>query len=226
MKNSAFDKFAGISAILAGIAILLYAISFVIIARSAPELGGKLSAFFLLLNGLLITAPMIALYYRFLEADGPFALWALLLGMAGAFGATVHGGYDLANAINPPAGVTPELTAALVTLPNQTDPRGLLTFGVSGIALFIIASLMGRSNGFSSALKWLGYLLAVLLCWLYIGRLVILDPTNPLLLVPVLVTGFVVNPLFYLWLGITLQRQPTTTPHMTRSTRLGMSTKG
>lgn len=226
MKSNRFDRFAGISAILAGIAILLYAISFVVITRSAPELGGKLSALFLLLNGLLITTPLVALYSRLQETDGPFALWALLLGIAGALGAAVHGGYDLANAINPPVGITPELTAALITLPNQIDPRGLLTFGVSGIALFAFVGLMGRSNAFPTGLRVLGYALAVLLCWLYLGRLIILDPTNPLLIAPVLLAGFIVNPLWYLWLGIILQRQASATPQMNRDTRLGMSTRG
>src|SRR5262245_3492189 len=140
MRSQSFDKFTGVCAILTGIAILLYAISFVIIDRSNPDLGAKLSALFLLLNGLLATVPIVALFYRFQESDAPFAMWAMLLGIAGALGAAVHGGYDLANAINPPA-VAPEVTNAMLILPNQIDPRGLLTFGVSGIALFVIAGL-------------------------------------------------------------------------------------
>src|SRR4051812_43763653 len=184
MRSQSFDKFAGVCAILTGIAILLYAVSFVIIDRSNPELGAKLSAFFLLLNGLLATVPIVALYYRFQEIDAPFAMWSLLLGIAGALGAAVHGGYDLANAINPPAAVAPEVTNAMLILPNQIDPRGLLTFGVSGIALFVVAGLMGRSKEFPNALRSVGYVLAVLLCWIYLGRLIILDPSNLLLVAP------------------------------------------
>jgi hypothetical protein len=226
MKSSSFDKFAGTSAILAGIAILLYAIAFVIIDRIAPEIGAPLSSLCLLLNGLLITAPLIALYRRLQETDSSFALWALILGMGGALGATVHGGYDLANAINPPAGISPELSAALLTLPNQLDPRGLLTFGVSAIAIFVFARLMGQSNSFPSGLRMVGFVLAVLLAWLYLGRLIILDPTNLVLVIPVLLAGFIVNPLWYIWLGITLQRQSNPTPEMKGRTRLSMSTKG
>jgi hypothetical protein len=127
--------------------------------------------------------------------------------------------------MNPPAGVSPELSASLATLPNQVDPRGLLTFGISAVALFVFATLMRRESGFPVALKYLGYLLAVLLSWLYIGRLVILGPANPLLLVPVLLTGFVVNPLWYLWLGTVLQRQPLTTT-ANQGTGLGMPVRG
>jgi hypothetical protein len=139
-------------------------------------------------------------------------------------GAAVHGGYELANALNAPSGLTPELTTALATLPNQVDPRGLLTFGVSGIAIFIFVWLMGQGRTFPSIFRYLGYLLAVLLWWLYIGRLVILDPTHPLLVVPILLTGFVVNPVWYLWLGIILRREMKVSSQANRSTRLGMST--
>ena len=54
-------------------------------------------------GGLFATAALTAVYSRLKETDATFALWALLLSIAGAFGAIIHGGYDLANAINPPA---------------------------------------------------------------------------------------------------------------------------
>lgn len=41
---------------------------------------------------------------------------------------------------------------------------------------------------------------------LYLGRLIVLDPTNPVILVPALLNGFLVNPIFYLWLGLALLR--------------------
>lgn len=201
-----FARFAGLCTILAGIVNFLYAVAFVIIARNAPALGGLLSALFLLLSGLLITTTVTALYDRLREMDAAFALWALLLGLVSTLGAAIHGGYDLGNALNPPAAVSGDLGTALATLPSQIDPRGLTTFGVMGIALLGFAWLMSRSGGFPKGLNYLGYLLAVLFIILYLGRLIILDPANPALLVPVLVTGFVVNPAWYIWLGATLWR--------------------
>jgi hypothetical protein len=109
----------------------------------------------------------------------------------------IHGGYDLANAINPPA-------SANLDLPSQIDPRGLLTFGVMGIALFVIAWLIGRSVVLPKGLGYLGYLLASLLVIIYLARLIILDPSHPILLGPVLVAGFAVNPVWYVWLGLAL----------------------
>ena len=75
MQVTAFDRFAGLCAILAGIAIFCYAIAFVVIARRAPELGGLLSALFLLLSGLLATPPWTAVYARLrLTEPGPGAI--------------------------------------------------------------------------------------------------------------------------------------------------------
>ena len=222
MKATSFDKFAGLCAILAGIVLFVYALAFVVIANRAPDFGAQLSSLCLLLNGLLITVPLTALYNRLLDVDESFALWAFVLGLGGAFGATVHGGYDLANALNPPAALSTELGVALASLPNQVDPRGLLTFGVSAIAIFVFARLMASDARFPNALCYVGYLLALLLGWLYVGRLIILDPANPLLLIPILLTGFVINPAWYIWLGFVLLRDFRQSSHRAESARFGM----
>jgi hypothetical protein len=192
---SSFERFAGLSAILTGIAGILYSISFVVLKNDL------LNALFLMSGGLLTTAALTAVYNRLKETNTTFALWALLLGIAGAFGAIIHGGYDLANAINPPA-----VNVALASLPSTVDPRCLLTFGVAGLSVFSIAWLMGRGRQFPRGLSYWGYLLAVLLVVLYLGRLIILDPKNPLIAVDALVSGFIVNPVWYLWLGMVLWR--------------------
>jgi hypothetical protein len=190
---SSFERFAGVCAILAGVVGLLYSISFVILKNDV------LIAIFLMLGGVLSTSVLVAVYNRLRETDATFPLWALLLSIVGAFGAIIHGGNDLANAINPTAA-----SAALVNLPSAIDPRGLLTFGIAGLGVFVIAWLMGRSEHFPRALSYWGYVLAVLLVVLYLGRLIILDPKNPIILVDALLSGFIVNPVWYVWLGIVL----------------------
>ena len=47
---------------------------------------------------------------------------------------------------------------------------------------------------------------AALLVFVYIGRLVILDPKSPGLLAAAVFVGFVVNPAWFVWLGLTLWR--------------------
>jgi hypothetical protein len=41
---------------------------------------------------------------------------------------------------------------------------------------------------------------------LYLGRLIVLSPRNPLIFVPALLAGFVVYPLWYVWAGLVLWR--------------------
>ncbi|HYX48994.1 MAG TPA: hypothetical protein VE843_04595, partial [Ktedonobacteraceae bacterium] len=174
-QSSSFDRFAALCAILAGIVGLLYSISFVLLKNDV------LIALFLMLGGVFSTAVLVAVYNHLKETDSNFAFWALFLSIAGAFGAIIHGGYDLANAINPSAA-----NVALANLPSAIDPRGLLTFGVTGFGIFVIAWLMGHSRQFPRGLSYWGYLLAVLLVVLYLGRLIILDPKNPIVLVDAL----------------------------------------
>lgn len=196
---TSYEKFAGLCAILVGIGGFLYAITFIglVVAGKAPQPGVLLSSLFLMLTGLVSIAVLVAVYRRLLETDPSFALLALLLGIGGALGAAVHGGYDLANAINPPASLPSDL-------PSQIDPRGLLTFTVSGIALLIVAWLIWKGRQFSRGLAYLGAVSAVLLIILYLGRLIALDPTNPVILAPALLNGFLINPAWYIWLGVAL----------------------
>ena len=193
LPSTAYERFAGVCGIGAGLAGFLYAVAFILLRNDL------LSALFLLLTGFIATAALVAVYHRLRSTDADFALWALLLGIIGALGATIHGGYDLANAINPPAG-------APLDLPSQIDPRGLLTFGVAAIALFVVAWLIGKGRQLPIGLSYLGYLSALLLIILYLARLVILDPANPIILAPALLNGFLVNPAWYIWLGIILWR--------------------
>lgn len=196
VTSATFDRFAGLCAVLSGLGGLLYGVSFVILKNVA------LSALFLLLGGLLATFLFTALYSRLRAVSASFALWAFLLAIVGQIGAVMHGGYDLANALNPPS-----LSAQLASLPSAVDPRGLLTFGLTGIGLLFIARLMGLSQFFPRALSYLGYLLAILLIALYLGRLILFSPSNPLLLGTALLSGFLVAPLWYIWLGIVLLRR-------------------
>ncbi len=196
---ASFEKFGGICAILAGIAGFLYAVSFIVVSRYIPSLGQLLSALFLMLGSLFSTAAFVAVYQRLREMNESFALWALLLGMVGLMGAAVHGGYDLANAIN-------TVSTNLTDLPSQIDPRGLLTFGTTGVSLVIIAWLIKSRGRLPRGLGSLGYVYGILLIVLYLGRLIILKPSAPAIMIPAVISGFVVGPLWNVWLGLALFR--------------------
>jgi hypothetical protein len=153
----------------------------------------------LLLGGLFSTCALTALYQRLHETESGFALLGLLLSLSAALGSAIHGGYDLANAIHPPASGTADL-------PNAIDPRGLLTFGVAGLGLFLLSWLATQDMSFPRGLAYLGYLSAALMIVLYLGRLIILEATNLAIVVPALLEGFIVNPIWYIWLGLTFIR--------------------
>ena len=194
MKTS-FEKFAGWSAILAGLSGLLYSVSFIVLRNNL------LSALFLMLGGLFSTAALTALYQRLRETESGFALLGFLLSLSAALGSAIHGGYDLANALHPS-------TSADANLPNAIDPRGLLTFGVAGLGLFVLSWLATQDLSFPKGLGYLGYLSALLMVVLYLGRLIILEATNLVIVVPALLEGFIVNPLWYLWLGRYFIKRP------------------
>ncbi len=198
MRSIAFERFAAICAILAGVAGLLYAVSFIIL-RSALY-----SSLFLTLLGLLATPALVALYYRVRQSDTAFATWALVLALAGAVGTAVHGGYDLAYNVNVPANPPP---ASIAALPSQVDPRGLLTFGLAGAGLFVLSWLIVRSKILPTGIGYLGYVSAILLVILYLGRLIVLDPGQPVILIPAILNGFILSPIWYVWLGVALWQE-------------------
>jgi hypothetical protein len=192
MKSS-FEKFAGWMALLAGISGFLYSVAFIVLQNNL------LSALFLLLGGLFSSAALTALYQRLRGAESGFALLGLLLALSAALGSAIHGGYDLANALHPPASLNTDL-------PNPIDPRGLLTFGIAGLGLFLLAWLMTQEMIFPKNLAYLGILSAVLMIILYLGRLIILQATSFVIVIPALLEGFLVNPIWYLGLGLTFLR--------------------
>jgi hypothetical protein len=202
--DAAFLRLAGACAIGAGLASFAYSVAFIglVVSGAAPDPGRLLAALALLVGASLTVVTFAGVYRILLDSAGGLALLALLLGVTGSLGAAVHGGYDLAVALHPPSG---DLGAA-GELPHPIDPRGLLTFGVTGIGTLVVAWLIGRQPAFPRALGYLGYLAGSLLVAIYLGRLLIVTATDPLVAGPAILTGFLVAPAWYLWLGVVLRR--------------------
>lgn len=197
-----FERFAGVCALIIGVGGIGYSIAFLVLLNRQSRAAVYAESLFLLLGGLLTTAVAVALYGRLRQVDPSFALWAALLAVAGSIGSAIHGGYELAIRINPP---TRGLGAS--GLPNPVDPRGLMTFALVAISLFVVAWLMrGEISGFPRRLAYVGFLSAGLMGLLYLGRLIILDADNPALLTVAGLEGFLVNPAWFIWLGLELRR--------------------
>lgn len=193
-----FERFAGTCAIAVGVGAILYSAVFIVALRTTLPAAVTAAAVLLFLGGFLSTPVAVALYLRLRPAEEGFALWALLLALLGAAGSVIHGGFDLARLVGPPTLPT--------EIPNPVDPRGLLTFGVAGVATFVFALLIRRGGGLSRGLGLLGMAAGGLLVLIYLGRLTIFDPTDPALLAAAVLGGLVVNPAWYIWLGISLRR--------------------
>ncbi|HKC72863.1 MAG TPA: hypothetical protein VKF37_01505 [Chloroflexota bacterium] len=192
MPSPSFDRIAGLCALLAGLGSLAYALAFLVLRNSG------LSALVLLLVGLLSATALVAVYLRLRETEAAFALLAFLLSLTGSLGAAIHGGDDLALALHP--------VRSAPALPNPIDPRGLLSFGVTGLGVGLFAWLMVHGGPFSPRLGYLGFVSADLLLILYLARLIVLDATSPVVVVPAVLSGFVANPAWYIWLGLELWR--------------------
>jgi hypothetical protein len=171
-----------ITALLVAACNLAYATSFLIVRPDNPETGGTAASALLLAGGLL-ALPVLLHLYRSL-AHHELALLGAVLAIAGALGAAIHGGYDLANAIHAPS--------TTLDTPNAVDPRGLLTFGAAGLALLVFAPLL---NG--KRFKLHTALLGLALLTLYALRLTVLDAGNPAVVATAALTGFILSPLWY-----------------------------
>lgn len=204
-SSGSFDRWAGVAAIATSLGGVLYSAAFLggVVLGFNPELGSLVASAALMIGGLLSTVVLVAIYRRVSPEASEVALIGLVFALMGALGGIVHGGYDLANALNPPT--ADPLTDA--GLPSPLDPRGLLTFGMAGLGLLILAVLAYGNGAFSRPVSTFGIALSVLLILVYLGRLIILTPTNPLVAVPAGLAGVIVGPFFYFALGLELRRR-------------------
>jgi hypothetical protein len=178
-----------------------YSTSFSLYLHSPSRGEAYADAALLLAGGVVSTAIFTVLYDRLRATDPALALWGFLLALVGAFGAAIHGAYDLANLANPPASLASDL-------PSSVDPRGFGTFALTGLGLAVIGVLIVRGRRLPVGLGYLAFVAAALLVYVYIGRLVILNPKSPGVLPFAVIAGFLVNPAWFVWLGVVLRRSP------------------
>ncbi len=205
--SARFERLAGVCALFVGLGALVYAILFITIVEGNEETEPW---FAILLLGAITSVPVIvALYCRLAEFDQGLALTALGLGLFGALGGILHGGYELAVLITPPdveTGVYPGL---------ESVTKGVLRYLVAGLALLLIAWLVWASALLPRGIALLAGVGGVLLVFIYIGRLFdFITPGDYVSLIPPIVYGAVVHPLLYGWIGLTFLRHSRAAPHV------------
>jgi hypothetical protein len=191
----AFERFAGVCSLAVAFGALAFAAIFAVIVGGSSQ--GK-PFFALLLGGAILIIPVIvAIFRRLRESDEGLALTALALGLLGALGGILHGGYELA-ALQTPSSVTYYPGPEAVT-------KGILRYGCAGLGLLLVGWLIARGARFPRPLGWVGVFGGALLVLIYFGRLYdFITPASHTSLIPPFLYGFVVHPIFYGALGVIL----------------------
>lgn len=125
-------------------------------------------------------------------------LFGVLAGVGQLLNASVALGYSRETAPPPPG-----------DFEGTPDPLGILRFGLNGIALLLFGWVMLRDRQLPKGLALPGAAGGLLLVVMYVGRVTgIIDPAERLTLIPPLLYGLAAHPIFYVWLGRELLRQP------------------
>jgi hypothetical protein len=190
-----FQRFAGVSSILVGLGGLVYGVLFGAIVYGAGR-GVVLTWLTFGLAGAALATPVaVALYLRLRDTDRAFALLALLFGFVAALGQLENSSLALAISVGDMVG-------------ESSDPAGHFRFGLLGLSLFIVGYLILRGGALPRGLGFLGVAGGILLLLTYVGRVTgVIDPDTKITVLPPVLYGVVVHPIFYVWLGLTLRRQ-------------------
>lgn len=198
MRQGNLDRNMARIAVAVGVSLFLHTVASLVVTHHADKwIGATLSALLLVVTGLLISFLNVGLYNHLRKANETIALWLLIISSFAAFGSVAHGGYDLAIATSR----SPNDVLDIGGKPNATDPFGMLTFGLTGIAVAGWTWLKGKEEAYHPDFLRLGYSLAILLLLLFVGRLTGLDPNGWLVTGLVAVTGLILSPAWYIWLG-------------------------
>jgi hypothetical protein len=187
-----FERFAGACALAAAAAGIAFSIAFSVVVQEGERWAEWTSWAALLVGGLVTVPVVIGLFGRLRGDDPEFALLGLVLGATGALGAATHAAYELGVLAHPEYG-----SSGI----NPVDPRGFMTFAVTGLGLLVFGWLLRGSDALPGPVAGIALTAAVLLVVVYVGRLTALDPKSNVIRVAGLLSGLVVVPAFYVLLG-------------------------
>lgn len=195
--TATFRRVAAWSAVLAAIAGVVFTVAFAVVVQEA-ERWAQWTSWLALLGGGLVSIPvMVALFSWLGRVEPELALVGLVLGVAAALAAAVHGAFEVSVLANPPGPGD---------VPSGVDPRGFMTFAVTGLALGLFGWLILRTGALPRSAGQLAVVAAVLLVVVYVARLTVLDPKTNVIRVAALASGLVLVPAFYLEVARSLVR--------------------
>ncbi len=209
--DESFQKFGGTSAIITGVLSLAYAVFFLVIAKQAEYVGSLGAWLILAVSGIFSSAAYVALYQH-LRRDSPgFALWGFIFGIASSI-LTLAGSTYQALLVSTAPGADAATRVAIATaqgLPSQLDPKGLATFVLFAIVSLVFGRILVGGTTLPRNLGYLalfnGFLLSVLFFANIYGSL-------PLILLSGGLSSVIATPLWWIWLGTPLRKDPLVAP--------------
>lgn len=223
MSDRMFDRLAAAAAAAVAILSLLYAVSYLVIAPAAqrrsdvdafyrsylahPQ-GMRLASLCLLVSGLAVGLPLVALRRRLLAQSDGVVTWAAVAGTVAGFATAAHGLSSLLGTdrlahrfVGADAATHAAIVLAHVT-PSPVDPAGLATFGLAGLSALLLGLALRREG---RGLGTLGVVLGADMVALFIANAV--GSTLVTLLTGGL-ASVVLGPVWYLGLGRRLAATP------------------
>jgi len=222
-----FEKLAGWCAIgVAGLS-LVYAVGYLFVAPAAqrksdvdafyrsylahPQ-GMRTAAVCLLVSGVIVGLPAIALRRRLLGTAESAATWAAVIGVVSGLATAAHGlssleGTDrLAHLFLNPDAATHAAIVIGQKLPSAADPSGLATFGLAGLAaLFFGTALRPARRGLGT----LGIVLGADMVALFLANAV---GSTPAVLLTGGLASVVLGPIWWVGIGRLLMAEGTAVP--------------
>ena len=195
--STSFARLAGWCAMLAGAAALAYSVTFAVVVQNGDRWAQWASTLVLATGAIVALPVVVALFLLVRVVDEGFAALGLIVGVIGVSGTLLHATFDLGVLANDPG--------QTFDFPSPTDPRGFATFLLAGATIAIFSTLLAKV-GAPRGLVRLGWATAVLLAWVWIGRLTALDPKEPWVAPAVVGSGFIGVPLWYIGIGRSLLR--------------------
>ncbi|MBX7233695.1 MAG: hypothetical protein K1X65_04870 [Caldilineales bacterium] len=151
-------------------------------------------------------AGTVAVYYRLRQHGEAWALFATLIGSMTAILTIVGSLQQLANLryLAALSSTLPDFAAAALAAPAPLNPVNIVSAGLVAPWFLVISLLMLKAD-FPRLLAYLGL---IAFADLTVGFLAALFGLAPLAILAALVAGAVGGPVFWLWLGFILRRQP------------------
>jgi hypothetical protein len=221
-----FDQLGAVSALLVAALSILYAIAYLVVtpaaqresdvdaffrSYSADPTGLRIASICLLVSGLVIGVPAVALAGRLRTTSRRGVSWAAILGVAAGLATAAHGLADLVglNELADRYETGDAATRAAVTVakvsPSQVDPRGLATFCAAGLVVLVLGLALIPRN---ARVGVLGVVLGVDMLVLFLATAV---GVNTLVLITGGLASVVLGPIWWVAVASVLLKPETET---------------